>query len=247
MLFRRASLPFRSIHTTDNHWMECPSILCQEAIFWACQLSKPGRTSLYLGMLTWIIFATRFPCSNISPLPLKLSCCTCLLCFPLTLGIQALPLLLWRTVSLLPKVDISAPFTNILPHVYLEPLEPFDSSSDSLSPSESVTKSLTASVVISAAERAACSLRNYTKYEMFIYSTTFSGLCHHIKSYLHYFVSCTTCFSMLQPLLMPLKGWFAGKCLEIKLILWAPTKWKANIYGNWLTICVSISKNILLK
>lgn len=143
--------------------MECPSILCQEAIFCACQLSKPGRTSLYLGMLTWIIFATRFPCSNVSPFPLKLSRCTCLLCFPLTLGIQTLPFLLWRTVSFLVDVDISSPFTNVLPHGYLEPLEPFDSSSDSLSPSESVTKSLTASVVISEAERAACSLRNYTK------------------------------------------------------------------------------------
>lgn len=158
------------MHTTDNHWMECPSTLCQEAIFWACQLSKPGRTSLYFGMLTWIILATWSPCSSISPLPFKLTGCTCLLCFPLTLGDQTLPFLLWRTIPLLSGVDISTPFTNVFPCLCLEP---FDSSSDSLSPSESVTKSLIASVVISAAERAACSLRNYAIYTMFSYRITF--------------------------------------------------------------------------
>lgn len=155
------------MHTADNHWMECPSILCHEAILWACQLSKPGRTSLYFGLLTWIILATWFPCSIMSPLPFKFTWCTCLLCFPLTLGVQALPFLLWRTDSLLSEVDISTPFNNIFPLLCLELLEPFDSFSDSLSSSESLTKSLTASVVISAAESAACSLRNYKKYKMF--------------------------------------------------------------------------------
>lgn len=214
------------MHTTHNHWMECPSIWCQEAIFWACQLSKPGKTSLYLGMLTWIILATWFPCSNISPSPSKLSCRTCLLCFPLTLGVQTLPFLLWRTTSLLSGVEISTPFTNIFPLVGLEPLVPSDSSSYSLSPSESVTKSLTASAVISASEHAACSLRNYTKDNVQLEHKFFKGrwiMLYNppMKSYLHYFVSCTTCFSMLQPLFMPLKSWFAGKCLVAKL--WALT------------------------
>jgi threonine/homoserine efflux transporter RhtA len=144
------------MHTTQNHWMECPSRLCQEAILLACQLPKPGKTSLYCGMLACMILATPFPSDNNSPLTFKLTCCTCLLCFPLTLGAQMLPFFL-------PGDDISTASIRIFSHICLLPLEGSGSSSASLSSSESATKSVTVSAVISAADSAACSLRNYTQ------------------------------------------------------------------------------------
>lgn len=150
----KKSIPLRSMQTTENHWMECPSIWCQEAIFWVCQLSKPGRISLYL-VFNRTIWPAWFPGSSNSSLPFKP---TCLLCFPLTLGVQMLPLPLgWSP----PEDEAPTPFTNVFPGNGLKLFKPFNGSSDSLSPSESATKSLTASVVISTAESAACSLRNY--------------------------------------------------------------------------------------
>lgn len=151
------------MHTTESQRMECPSILCQDATLLACQLSKPGKTSLYIGTSGGIILETPFPCDNSPPI-FKLACCTGLLCFPFTLGYQALPFFLQKEPSKFPPgADNSTRFVRILFHMGLNRLEIAGSSSASLSSSESAMKSFTVSAVISAADRAACSLKNYTK------------------------------------------------------------------------------------
>ena len=107
-------------------------------------------------MLACIILATPFPSENNSPLTFKLACCTCLLCFPLTLGTQILPFF--------PSGDDTpTAFIRIFSHIGLLALEGSGSSSASLSSSESAMKSITVSAVISAADSAACSLKNYTQ------------------------------------------------------------------------------------
>lgn len=185
--------PFRSMHTTDSHRMVCPSILCQDATLLACQLSNPGKTSLYIGILACIILETPFSCNN-SPSIFKPTCCTCLLCFPLTLGCQALPFLLSKEAS---KFTV---FVMILSHMGLRPLEISGSSSASLSSSESAMKSFTVSAVISAAESAACSLKNYRQdgtLTLAIKQLTRRNHNQNEKAYLHNFVSGTTSFCML--------------------------------------------------
>lgn len=161
---KRKNSPLRSMHTTQNHLMDRPSRLCQEATLAACQLSKPGRTSLYIGTLACIISAIPFPWDNNSPLTFKLNCCTFVLCFPLTLGV----LLLFPTCRRSPWIffieENSATFINIFFH--MDPLSLEESENDfsnSLSTSTSATKLFTVSAVISVAESAACSLKNWTR------------------------------------------------------------------------------------
>lgn len=165
-------LPLRSMHTTQSHWIECPSRLCQEATLLACQLSKPGKTSLYIGIFDSIILATSFPCDNNSPFASKLACCKCLLFFPLTFGTQALPLLegMSRSSEYFPWDDFSTTFLKIFSHRVLFHSVLSGSSSTSLSSSESATKSFTVSAVISAADNAACSLRNWDDDDFSIFS-----------------------------------------------------------------------------
>lgn len=148
------------MHTTHNHWIECPSWLCQEATLLVFQLSKPGKTSLHVGMLRCFILATPFPCVR-GFSDSKFTFCTCLLCFPLTLGTWVLPFWGWKTsLGLFIEDDISTKFMRNLSHTDLPPLEWREASSKLLSTSEFAIKSLTVSAVISAADSAACSLKN---------------------------------------------------------------------------------------
>ena len=152
-------LPLRSIQTTESHWIEWPSLLCQNAILAACQLPKPGSTSLYVGILACIILAIPFPCDNTSPVVFKLTCCICLLCFPLTLGYW-IPV--WNWIGL-PRIfldDTCITLLRIFSHVFLVPLEHSETSTSSSS-SDLAANSFTESSVISSAESAACSHKNW--------------------------------------------------------------------------------------
>lgn len=118
------NIPLRSIHTTQNHWTECPSSLSQDATLEARQFSKPGSTSLYIGILASIISATPFPCDNNSPLAFRLTCCICLLWFPFNLGTLTLPFSILKTSSSLNFEDDNfITFLKIFSHVNLLPLE----------------------------------------------------------------------------------------------------------------------------
>lgn len=149
------------MQTTQNHWIECPSRLCQEAILLACQLSRPGKTSLYNGILACIIRATPFPCDNDSPIAVKLRPWASLWCFPLTFVDLTLPFLAARTSSPLLFEAIPTTFIRMVSQMGLLTLVRSEGSSTPVTSSESAIKLFKVSTVISAADSAACSRRNY--------------------------------------------------------------------------------------
>lgn len=149
------------MHIIDSHWMECPSALCHDMTLLVCQLSMLGNTSVYLERSAYIILATTLPFSSISPSDDKFTFCMCLLCLPLILGVWTL--LFWNGMSALfveiKSVELEWSSCGIT----------FWMSDTSvnfcclLSSSDSAMKSLTDSSVISYADSAACSLRNWPR------------------------------------------------------------------------------------
>uniref|UniRef100_A0A2P2MT60 Rela-spot homolog family protein n=1 Tax=Rhizophora mucronata TaxID=61149 RepID=A0A2P2MT60_RHIMU len=143
------------MHAIQNHWMECPSRLCQEATLLARQLSRPGKTSWFDGIFTCTIFATPFPWNNKPSLASKLTFCKYLL-HPLILGTLVLPFFLFKkSPKLFSGYGFSTAFMKIFSHRYLFCFPLSDISSASLFPSESAMKSFTVSTLISVADGAA--------------------------------------------------------------------------------------------
>lgn len=144
----------------QSHWTELPSVLCQPEILPDFQWSKPGKTSLQVELPGCINSLKLSPRIVEWPLILMPKSLTVLFCFPLTFVWTLLtgkkPSLLLLTKNNLSELNIFSQLNLLSSFLVLG-----SESSLSLSSSRSATKLLTASAVISAAERAACSLKNW--------------------------------------------------------------------------------------
>lgn len=153
---RTKTLPRRSMQTTQSHWIELPSMLCQAAILLVCQLSKPGRTSLGLAVLAIINLVISLSRDDIFHLFVEFECCTFLLCFPLTFGAARAPVGSLSSSGVLGGDKVS----KMISDIGLLTVEKSKGFSCTSSFSESAIKSYIEFVVISSADNAACSLKN---------------------------------------------------------------------------------------